>query len=886
MAIAIVSTVLVIGGGTHLVVSSGELANLRGSSTHTAQSSSTAARLALLRASIVKLYGGRVAPLAVAVERAPPALAERWTKFHPFLAPKAHKGRCRCTTKTWDALTGCTGWSAASAPFCVLDSTADPTQCARSALFPGAHSKGLNVRCGIDALRNASPVSATLRTIPAAVLSGGVQGIRPKWGATQDARREPADANACRCIHNEGTVHISEGWSAGERVHWSGCNLLWSIPQDPHPKCATTAACPYASFGDQYEEEHGIFNSAIGIDYPGPWVHCASPLWAWPKPPAFLTLQERAVAASDSTLVLQYAHSASARKASHDGAPVRHLPTFAPPMPRMNAAIRGNAKGSPHHYVYQTDCLVDGLATDLFVVGLEAWQIAWRLNAHLVWNQQHFVSENTPQLRSGFRVLHAFDLGMGDTFHGLGWGAFPPSAPNGMTAATLFDQIARKELKPLYISNEFTDDVFHDLVAELSESQTERAIILQRCADFAKDSGTADQLRIQTGKRSDVGQEAPAAWLRRVFHAARRVLRPVHPIYDLASRWEKGGNDPSAWAGDFVVTLMLRFGDVSKRSKSGKIWSRGLQIGEGTGEQFETPQESNLNMYIAVLEQLFRSGLGDFSCASARVVVVSQGRAEDFEGALNPVLARLCPLESMAAHRIAMELDTPAHVADKDVSARGLWRSIDTIVTSDVIVMLNQGSSFGKFAVMLADPATIKVVGGSSDEVQVLDNRVCSVVPVRLVGEPMGAINDFDGFGLAWEARMRKTTCHPRFPPGSEEAYDPPPIALDLHDQRAQWLVEEIDSELMGHAGASVSHSVAALAESVRRSFRDVSEAVQTMKDVCGWIAPSLATAPLVAVGHGTMEECLAEWDATRGIATVQSLSSKYMKEMEREARG
>jgi hypothetical protein len=133
---------------------------------------------------------------------------------------------------------------------------------------------------------------------------------------------------------------------------------------------------------------------------------------------------------------------------------------------------------------------------------------------------------------------------------------------------------------------------------------------------------------------------------------------------------------------------------------------------------------------------------------------------------------------------------------------------------------------------------------------------------------------------------MRKTTCHPRFSPGSEEAYDPPPIALDLHDQRAQWLVEEIDSELMGHAGASVSHSVAALAESVRRSFRDVSEAVQTMKDVCGWIAPSLATAPLVAVGHGTMEECLAEWDATRGIATVQSLSYKYMKEMEREARG
>ena len=761
----------------------------------------------------------RVAAIDGAFSRAPPRraavrgppLPKEWTMWHPIGSPS-----CRCSASSWSATRGCSsGKPGAEAPFC-RTANKNPTGCTNVALFWGDDGASY-VRCALRVLTRRVASKSGALAIGAHHFDAAAH---PRWAtppAVATVLRSPP-VLPCACVRDASPrIRVATGWTPGERIHRDGCAYLWSVPQDPSPKCATSDACPYASFGDQYDAPVGLFNSAIGQTTTRAWLHCATPLFTWPEPPAYARL---VMLVASGSLDGDYARSAKWRAARYAGStPVRHLPAFAPPAAR--AHIKLGIPRIARHYMYQTDCLPDGLATNLFTVGLTAWQLAWRLHLKLVWNQQHFVSENTPQFRDGFDVLNRFDAGAGDTFHGLGWGAFPPSVR--LSAAQLFQKIEAKEVVPLYIAKELIGDRVFALKEELAKSVVERAVILQRCADMGG-------METAVSENVFLGDEPPSRWLRNAFQAARRVLRPTHPLWDIAA--SRSGS-PSAWAPHFVVALVMRAGDVQAGTASGSVWGRGGAVTEDGLTQFEVPQASDRGVYTAAMAQIIYSGVEGFGCASARAVVVSQGVAASF-APLDATLKAMCPDMNDAGHGLELEL-APMSDADAASSARGLWRSLDLISTSDVIVMMNAGSSFGKFALMLSDPAAIKVVPNSKHEVAVLDNDLCGVVVAR----PDGSFLDYDAFAVAWAKRMDNIYCKTR-----KLRWDPPAKKVDLSTPRAAALIQRVEKELR-----SGPKALAPLARSLQRSLRDVNETLTALHKL-GWVEGSICCGP-ISLGLG-----------------------------------
>ena len=533
--------------------------------------------------------------------------------------------------------------------------------------------------------------------------------------------------DACACLPNL--------FSPEKRELKDGCRVFWEVPQDPSPKCFVRDDCMLATFGDQYND---MFEANAGVGSRGDrgrsrgplmvynalrpdaklwdlplsipnrklgklvrrlktraplaWRHCATPFWRWKEPPTHAALIAARMR-GDLGDAQRSDDGVKAMRRIHSGAPVRFMPRFA----AVTAASLG-APPSPstrRHYVFQTDCLVDGLSTTLLTVAMTPWVVATKMNARVVWNPQHFASENTPQLRFGDALARpdVLERGPADTFHPFGFRAFEPSA--AFDAEELFRRINAGTLLPLYVSEEIISEaawgpqrwnfaLLAKIKAELQRSTlsggVERAVVLQRCS-------------AEVPEASNMGE-----WLQSVYHASRELLRPVHPLWFAA---HAAMGRASAWSKQYVVVVMSRAGDIADKRTRENWDSHGMPAVDAS----LVPHAANIRDDIITLQSIFgvKSSGGHFpTCANTETVVISMADSPKRFARLSKAWGTICP-----GRKLRFELSDIN--AGKTSSARQLFRDLDVTTTSDIFINSAAGSMMNMLVTALADPTTLKI---------------------------------------------------------------------------------------------------------------------------------------------------------------------------------
>ena len=461
-------------------------------------------------------------------------------------------------------------------------------------------------------------------------------------------------------------------------------------PQDPLPWCLTSKKCTRASVSTTGAPREICYlpdphtgkptrsdnvTSCSGDPPRSPrggdgifWRHCgAGNLWRFPAP----------------------TRSAAAAVARVDvlSGPLRFRET--PPGCEAPADYARRTR----HYVYQAACEPDGLGSNAnnFKVGLF---LARALRFKLVWNQENFVSENSPQyVGPDGALLRSLASPPSDLFHPLGLDSCAPSVPRvgegAVSAEALFERVRQGDVIALPIADtqwESDDGVSMFASALLEQAKDgadpwpapkhkERVVILQSCM-MLNEWGVSGQ-----------------AWFHTAYAAARGTMALRPPVPTLLSAL-------IASPQTLAVVVHVRWGDVAK----GGLWRGNVAKGKERDNAWLVGAE----IYARMLGALFPVV---FTCRSAHVVFVAQAARGDHArlkaGLLGPdgsSNGRTFPHRECSSFSLREFLD-----ADGPESARQLFESVDALAGADGLVG-GGGSMFTKLAAALMHPEALRVV--------------------------------------------------------------------------------------------------------------------------------------------------------------------------------
>ena len=346
--------------------------------------------------------------------------------------------------------------------------------------------------------------------------------------------------------------------------------------------------------------------------------------------------------------------------------PVRHA---VPREYRPHALLHGHAKLTPH-FVFHSDCPSDGTGANSFYWWFML-AVATQTRMQLVWNEQHFVSENSPQYqfskKYGCSHLDQPCVAPSDLFTPFGlYAGGHIVAPFG--AAELFRRVERGELKMYYVDEELGLIAKHkNALLPFTRSITKRAakwthphaVIIKRCAY--------------------VGMISPMpglhGWVRYAYEMTRRVLRPMlpPPMHSLQHR-------------KFTIVVAIRRGDTTPAD-----W------GFASNAWF-TPME----WYTAILRNIFGAGVG-LNCNTASVVVVAQSHAR-YVDEFDVISHAVGPKGKCWFPALSEPNDE-----SPDASARSIFRDFDIFSAADIFVP-SRNSAFSKIAMNFLHEEAIRFI--------------------------------------------------------------------------------------------------------------------------------------------------------------------------------
>ena len=454
------------------------------------------------------------------------------------------------------------------------------------------------------------------------------------------------------------------------------------------------------------------------------WRHCGGEktFWEWPAPSALVT-PRAAVGSGKETCCTYHGGAEAGGTAAH----AKMKPNDAaacgmcsgPPIERLRTATvcRYDAAGTlatkrcgpkpsrfgqrapctapeayaktARHFLFQASCAPDGLGSNSNAFKIQAF-LARKLKMKLVWNQELFISENTPQyIDQLYRVRHPLNEVPGDLFHPLGLDLCAPSvARNGpvATPTQLFEKIEKGEL----IAH-VSDDV--KWVNKFEASGWIHTVTQSLLSTPAWKTGVEHVIVIRNGCQELLPWN-DHAWWAKVFAQGRRTYRPTMPI---------ALQQLPAHA--YAVVVHVRWGDIGVLSPHKKAL---------LANDTELPTPINFAVFATMLNAVFNlppvgvdaAAARPLSCANAGVIFVIQADEPD----------RAMLRTNLRRGRYAKCSDfLYAGMKDQDgsTSARDVFAALDMMADADVLIG-GGTSQFTRMAAALGVPSALRIMHNSN----------------------------------------------------------------------------------------------------------------------------------------------------------------------------